>query len=1318
MKISSDKIDWNAFELKSGDKYRDFEALCRSLVRLAFGGCSEFVGYKNQAGVEFLVRLAEAHPVLGQQGTCVGWQCKYFRLLGRAKLNKSELTQIKESYNKTRKHYPEIETWILWTPEPLPKGDIKKIRQMRRSAHSIRRIEFWDMDMILSLSKIIPRNTLINSYFGLYALNDRELADGLNDAVSPIMSRWHPTLHVQSKSEHEVRRCLLDPNQWTMMDDLGSELQNLISNISKYRQRLPAGLLASIKVSVESFHKLAQEISTGDVIVNSYNNLRKKTAALRKSIIQLIRYNPLALGRSSFYLQNVAALLSRLIITIDDINRIRNVPVIGIAAEAGFGKTHLAISLASPCLEIGRPAGCLMLAKYLCKGEHFADFIRGFDIAGRFFTNEDELLGCLEEAGCKAGRIIPFVIDGLNESERPMDWRDILARLSRKIQRNYPHVKVIVTYRVDRSRNDFASGNQCDRNEMFLPENSEEKAISSYDKAFSEITAKYSKEYGITTKEIERALSLNQTPLFLKMYCEARRLSMKRRDGQDDVISILSEDDVYRLWLEAVSRRFRKYDFDRVLDLLGKKLWEGKCREVDIEEFDAAANDGRYVDRLSRWSVRLVDECVVNKYHLVKSEAGVIAPMYDRLGGYIIAKYLSTLGEINQEQWNLHPLNGDIIASFVPMWLKKNPKGDILTNFPYEHKKIVLGLCLKMPDNVVSDEVVDEIAGAAHEDAVFARSIFGRITMRAGVPNIIGNGLLLETLLGCDMSMVDRDRTWGVWLYHNRAELWNRVQYYSPERVRSIRQECVLPFATWLKWLLVSNVGCLRDRATRILCEMGEVYPCEILRLIEEGAATNDSFVVERLLAVAYATAMYHERNGWRIIARGEVEKFVAQMRGRFLSKEGDLITSNACILDYLVNLQCLVLGARKGRVAKILKSPFVNPNQVNPEHIGAVHNALNHEWDFIYKEIPWLLGKSEYDTNNKEYKETVDILGQRIYDLGFRDDIFRDVDDSIERSAYFYRNEGLDGIHKFARKYAKIAFYELRGYLEKRVYAYNRWSEIGLDPTFPLSPKPVPIERKIQIRGSERDMRRWLVGGYEPDLSYLHMPKTLEGNQGDWILVDAYIEEEEPRGRRFFKFANAVAIPKEFVRKIIKAGEEIRVDKPQFYYAFHGENPWSMQWWRTDDFEDDAIPRLSQAAWNISLGVRGLAVQCRIFVCRMCWEGYHSSENQCGSGVLLDPAFAKECALRLNPHEWSYNDKEEKMAAVSYVDSTRGYRRELTYIRSDILRSYLQRHNYELILSSFGERQLAYNCPERDSAYKNINLEDIKFKSITKIKL
>lgn len=1318
MKIDNTKVDWNAFEFKSDDKYRDFEALCRSLVRLAFGGVSEFTGYKNQAGVEFFVKLQRDDPALGQKGSCVGWQCKYFRLGRRAKLCKSELEQIRDSYNKTRRHFPEIETWVLWTPEELPKGTIKAIRKMRRSSHSIRKIEFWDAGMIATLADVVPRNTVMHSYFGRLSLDRQELENGIADALAPIATRWHPRLHIQSEAESTIRRILLSPIKWGVLGSFYQEVAAIISVLNK--KTIATGLLGSINDFAKNIATLEAAVETGRIIDISIDGYGDSACELRKNIINLVRKGPGKLRREYFHLQNLAAVCRQVFAVIKELSEFRNTAVIGVGAVAGFGKTHLAVSLASESKDISRPAGCLLLAKYLRKGEHFSEFIKGYDIAGHFFNNIDDFLECLDEVGNKVGRVIPIVIDGLNESENPSDWRDILSMLSVKIRRSYRFVKIIATYRSGAIRVGTDEKECFEYSELCLPGDAVRVEIDSYStEQFRQISKNYATEYGVSESGIKWALSINRTPLFLKMFCEAWRAA-KLDDGRSDKRNCgLSEGDVYGLWLDGIARKYRPNELKDVLVELGGMLWTARARAIDVDEFNRKVGTGSGSLWESRWGSILVDECVVNRFHLAASGRSVISPMYDRLGGYLIAKYLVD-NKINpKECWHLHPLKEDVFVFFTPMWLSKNPCGDVLSMFQDEDHRVVLRFCLKMPEDHIQLKVVNFIVSEALKDESFAGQIFNDISHTVCRAGCLGNGRMLDRIL-MGKSLIERDRLWGVWVYERRFEIWDLLKRYDGRDFAKLDNRCVRSLFSWLKWLLSSNVDGIRDRATRYLCAMGEACPDDILMLIEEALVVDDPYIIERMMATAYATILYHGRLNWAQLSKRRATSFSEKIAGRFLGSKNGEATSNVCVLDYVINLLYFVSQKPANAVKKIRKAPFKKPERIKNNVEELVSSALHYEWDFIYKEIPWLLGRRGYDTDNKAYKAVLKMMGQRIYDLGFRDDKFAKIDALIDSSRYMtpLEHDGPGGVHKFSRKYARIAFYEMKGHLDRTVRAFCRWHELSLDPTFPQALPPVPEKLRHQFDGAGSNLKDWLGGGFDPPLEYLFKQDELEGVNSTWIVLNAYVEDQDVDFRRYFSFIDAIAVPKGLARKIVANGRGLDVKMPEFYYAFHGENPMSPQWWCNEDDVDYAMPRLRQFKTSFCLENLSVPVCAWLFTASMCWESYHSPENQNGKGVLLDPAFAKESCLRINPHMWSYNDVQDRLASVSYADQERGHIMHVTYIRADILRKYLRRHNRELVITLWGERDIARECPDRKELYQNVNLESIKFQKVVHVQL
>jgi hypothetical protein len=71
-------LDWTRFYSLPGDKTRNFENLCRSIVRLQYGRFGVFKALANQPGVEFHIKLTESCQ-LGDPSRWFGWQCKLYQ---------------------------------------------------------------------------------------------------------------------------------------------------------------------------------------------------------------------------------------------------------------------------------------------------------------------------------------------------------------------------------------------------------------------------------------------------------------------------------------------------------------------------------------------------------------------------------------------------------------------------------------------------------------------------------------------------------------------------------------------------------------------------------------------------------------------------------------------------------------------------------------------------------------------------------------------------------------------------------------------------------------------------------------------------------------------------------------------------------------------------------------------------------------------------------------------------------------------------------------------------------------------------------------
>jgi hypothetical protein len=109
-------------------------------------------------------------------------------------------------------------------------------------------------------------------------------------------------------------------------------------------------------------------------------------------------------------------------------------------------------------------------------------------------------------------------------------------------------------------------------------------------------------------------------------------------------------------------------------------------------------------------------------------------------------------------------------------------------------------------------------------------------------------------------SMAVRDAWWSIYLHHTwdtRGAVDRLVDWsYSVTPSMEIDSEALDLCATALAWMLTTSNRFLRDRATQALVNLLSGRLDAVLRLVERFKEVNDLYVLERIYAVAYATAM------------------------------------------------------------------------------------------------------------------------------------------------------------------------------------------------------------------------------------------------------------------------------------------------------------------------------------------------------------------------------------------------------------------------------------------------------------------------------
>ena len=116
-------LNWDVFTGLPGSAEKNFELLCRGIVRQNFGSFGVFRALANQPGVEFHLKLDKRCEPLGDLGRWWGWQCKWYDLSSNGALGATRRAKIEEGLRKTEAHLPDLTDWVLWTRRTLTKDD-------------------------------------------------------------------------------------------------------------------------------------------------------------------------------------------------------------------------------------------------------------------------------------------------------------------------------------------------------------------------------------------------------------------------------------------------------------------------------------------------------------------------------------------------------------------------------------------------------------------------------------------------------------------------------------------------------------------------------------------------------------------------------------------------------------------------------------------------------------------------------------------------------------------------------------------------------------------------------------------------------------------------------------------------------------------------------------------------------------------------------------------------------------------------------------------------------------------------------------------
>lgn len=1199
-------VNWSEFERLPGGQQHNFEILSRSLIWLNFARFGKFAALAQQPGVEFHLKL-ESDCALGSKGQWFGWQCRWYDLPSGRAIGTTRRNKIAASLKKSLNVLPDLTDWVLWTRHTLTKGDQKWFYGLKTKL----RLDLWTSENVETLLSGDAEN-LRRTYFGELALTPHLLAELHSLSIAPIQRRWLPQVHQTVDAERTLRRMLGEATSWDELTEVANRLNRALQVIEGEPRAFGEDLLTPLFIAaVRSMSGTLEEAHTS--LSNGDFRLLQQQLTGRRKTVKDISAAPRQLRSlrllCALQATNALADMRRAMHLLDEIDHFLNTRLVAVVADAGGGKTQLSAQLTAQLQD--RPAGILLFGRELHSGRTLDDLAKGVSIHGIPVPTTEALIAALDAAGQRASRRLPLVIDGLNEAEDPREWKGALSSLNVLLSR-FANLLVVVTLRtgarrpVDEpwhlphateppARMDFAK--------QALPDDVQQIEIANFGKDTIPAIARYFRYFRINPGDADLPLELLSHPLTLRIFCEVTNPQRTSEVGVEAMPGSLTGlfEEYIDLATERISqlasRTHRYYDQDirSALDIIGTKFWETNQRELDETQLRKDINDEH-----RPWNESIVhmleQEGVILRVPSHTAGRQNVIPVYDALGGYLIANALLTkLGRDGFEPWltdsetlkqldggtaECHPLALDIfrsLAGLVPRRLYRQQLWQLLAE---PMRSVALRMAANLEGEYLDSATISALTDYFHKSDPDLGNLLRRLYETRGAANHPLNADFLDAALR-SVTMSERDLTWTEWIRRNRAAVQKDVQRLE-ERWRTSalpRTQQDRLRAVWVMWLLTTTSHNLRDRATRALYWFGRGDPTSLFEQTERSADIDDPYVFERMLAAAYGVAMaiHPERQS---DSRKEVlPNHARRIFELMFGPNAPARTTHTLTREYarrIVELGSLQKRNLISRAELDLTRPPYSAGgriswqelQTNEERSVGANSPFR--MDFENYTLGWLAqGRGNYDFKHEGYKKIRAKVLWRIQQLGWTPERFSQVDRAIEADRRYYgRGEEHDKVDRYGKKYSWIAYHEIEGFLRDNGLLTrgdnNRPFDMDIDPSFP---PPTPELRLVNwdLLGPRKLSRvDWLKKGPTPELSGLFRQSIILGEPGPWVMLDGYVSrQDESRGRRLFAFVRSFIVRRKDTTKFVAclnnqslAGRWLP-EKPETHHVFAGEIPW-----------------------------------------------------------------------------------------------------------------------------------------------------------------
>lgn len=597
--------------------------------------------------------------------------------------------------------------------------------------------------------------------------------------------------------------------------------------------------------------------------------------------------------------------------------------------------------------------------------------------------------------------------------------------------------------------------------------------------------------------------------------------------------------------------------------------------------------------------------------------------------------------------------------------------------------------------------------------------------------------------------MADRDLHWSEYLRRRYASpTIHRLLTWAEKldtviMTRDSAAELVVLFSLVLTTVVRSD----RDLATKALVLIGEQHPDVLFSHVLACLDFNDPYLPERVLAAAYGTVLSlvdsKKAASFRPLLGDLAQKIYRQM----FAPRARHATHHTLMRDYALGI--IEVAQRAGCVklpktsVRHLSRPFPNTlstfsSDGTPD--GSVKDAIGHaiQMDFGNYTIGSLIpNRANYDHEKPDYVRVRTKIERRIFDLGYRDEAFKDVDSEIGRHSWNARDE--HKVDRYGKKYSWIAYFEMWGERDANrklpdCRQGRRPPDCGVDPSFPKAPPDWTPPLPDLFGPPSATTEDWVAGGYTPNWHPLLVVPEINGHQGEWVLVEGFVQgADRTHDRELFAFLRGMFVAKKDVDTL--RSKFLSIDYPgnnklpegaEEHYLFAGEPGHRHDFARhllkrNDEYRRQTAEAFDEYVRDYSAGEKRAltikiasmsgevtgdedtsvlefdfpatrripGVRLELPFIQFTWESYHSVHNTFSGFDIPAPRLIQRLGLSCCNREIDFFDPSGRPATL-YRHTEKGYfgnQHKLLYVRADLLRRYLKDTRQVLVWCNWGER-------------------------------